>query len=142
MKFKLDQNLPAEYAPLLREVGFEVDSVEDEGLGSADDRAVSERAQVEGRVLLTLDLGFADIRAYPPHESMGLIVIRSTAQDKFALLSLLRRLIPMLRERSPKGQLWIVEIDRIRYREAQHFGFRPASHPSHYPATDTYGEPR
>ncbi len=118
MKFKIDQNLPVEYATLLREAGFEVDSVDEEGLGSADDRVISERVRAEGRALVTLDLGFADIRAYPPQEYLGIVVIRSKAQDKIALLAMLRRLIPVLRERSPEGQLWIVESDRIRFREA------------------------
>jgi predicted nuclease of predicted toxin-antitoxin system len=117
VKFKIDQNLPAEYAILLREAGFEADSVDDEGLASADDGFVSNRARAEGRALLSLDLGFADIRAYPPQEYLGIIVVRSKAQDKITLLSMLRRLIPALRERSPEGQLWIVESDRIRFRE-------------------------
>ena len=117
MKFKTDQHLPAEYAVLLREAGFEAESVEDEGRGSADDRVISERARGEGRALVTLDLGFADIRAYPPQEYLGIVVVRSKAQDKITLLAMLRRLIPVLRKRSPEGQLWIVESDRIRFRE-------------------------
>jgi hypothetical protein len=33
------------------------------------------------------------------------------------LLSLLRRILPVLKSRSPQGQLWIVQPDRIRYRQ-------------------------
>jgi hypothetical protein len=32
-------------------------------------------------------------------------------------LSLLKRLVPVLLQLSPRHQLWIVEPDRIRYRE-------------------------
>jgi predicted nuclease of predicted toxin-antitoxin system len=117
LKFKIDQNLPAESAALLREGGFEADSVDEEGLGGADDWMISERVRAERRVLVSLDLGFADIRAYPPQEHSGIVVLRSKAQDKIGLISMLRRLMPMLRERSPQGQLWIVESDRIRFRE-------------------------
>ena len=70
-----------------------------------------------GWALVTLDLGFSDIRSYPPREYSGIVVVRSKAQDKITLLSILRRLILALRERSPARQLWIVEPDRIRYRE-------------------------
>jgi hypothetical protein len=35
LRFKIDQNLPAEYAALLREAGFEADTVDDEGLSGA-----------------------------------------------------------------------------------------------------------
>ena len=117
MKLKIDQNLPAEYPILLREAGFDAESVDQEGLGNAVDGVISERIRAERRALLTLDLGFADIRAYPPQEYLGLVILRSKAQDKVTLLSLLRRLIPVLRGRSPEGQLWIVEFDRIRFRE-------------------------
>ena len=117
MRFKIDQNLPAEFAAVLRGGGFEAETVDDEALGGANDAVISERVRAERCVLVTLDLGFADIRAYPPHEHSGIVVLRSKAQDKIGLISMLRRLIPVLQERSPEGQLWIVEGDRIRFRE-------------------------
>jgi hypothetical protein len=67
--------------------------------------------------LVTLDMGFADIRSYLPSEYPGVIVVRSKAQDKETLISLLRRLLLALPGRSPRGQLWAVEADRIRFRE-------------------------
>jgi hypothetical protein len=30
LKFKVDENLPTEYAPIIREAGFEADTVSDE----------------------------------------------------------------------------------------------------------------
>jgi len=117
LRFKIDQNLPAECAAMLREAGFQVDTADDEGLSGADDVAVSEATRATGCALVTLDLGFSDIRSYPPEEYTGIIVLRSKVQDKITLGSMLRRLILVLRERPPKGQLWIVEPDRIRYRE-------------------------
>jgi hypothetical protein len=35
LKFKVDENLPTEYAPILREAGFEADTVSDEKLSGA-----------------------------------------------------------------------------------------------------------
>jgi predicted nuclease of predicted toxin-antitoxin system len=117
LRFKIDQNLPSEYAALLRQAGFEADTVDDEGLSGADDLVISERGRAAGRALVTLDLAFSDIRSYPPKEYSGILVLRCKAQDKATLVSMLRRLILVLRERSPDRQLWIVEPDRIRYRE-------------------------
>ena len=117
MRFKIDQDLPAEYAALLREAGFEGHTVDDEGLSGADDSVISEGGRADGRVLVTLDLGFSDIRSYPPQEYLGIVVLRSKAQDKITLVSMLRRRIPVLLRRSPERQLWIVEPDRIRFRE-------------------------
>ena len=117
MKFKVDQNLPVECAALLREAGFQADTADGEGLSGADDSAISERARGDALALVTLDLGFSDIRSYPPQEYSGIVVLRSKAQDKITLVSVLRRLILVLRERSPERQLWVVQPDRIRFRE-------------------------
>lgn len=117
MKFKIDQNLPAEYATVLRESGSEAETVDQESLGGADDTVISKRCRSEERVLVTLDMGFADIRSYPPSEHPGIIVVRSKAQDKETLIFLLRRVLLVLPERSPRGQLWVVEADRIWSRD-------------------------
>jgi len=68
-------------------------------------------------VLMTLDLDFANVQAYPPKSHPGIVVFRSKSQDKPTLVALLKRLLPALLQFSPKHQLWIVEPDRIRYRE-------------------------
>jgi predicted nuclease of predicted toxin-antitoxin system len=46
----------------LRQMGHDVDTVEDEGLSGADDLAVITRSTADGRALLTLDKGLADVR--------------------------------------------------------------------------------
>ncbi|MGB7280704.1 MAG: DUF5615 family PIN-like protein [Candidatus Acidiferrum sp.] len=117
MKFKVDENLPAEHAATLREAGHEADTVADQKLTGADDSALYERCQAEGRILLTLDLDFGNVWAYPPQLHSGIVVFRSHSQDKPTLIALLNRLLPLFRGRTPKKQLWIVEHDRIRYRE-------------------------
>jgi len=66
---------------------------------------------------MTLDLDFANLQAYPPQSNCGNVVSRSNTQDKPTLISLLKRILPVLSRRSPRHQLWIVERDRIRYRE-------------------------
>ena len=62
MRFKIDENLPAEVAGDLRAWGYEAETVAGEGLAGAADGTVLERARTEGRVLLTLDKGIANIR--------------------------------------------------------------------------------
>src|SRR5439155_26896429 len=44
------------------------------------------------------------------------------SQDKPTLVALLKRIVPVLLQLSPKHQLWIVEPDRIRYREEWYSG--------------------
>jgi len=61
LKFKVAENLPKECVSILREAGFEADSVPDEKLSGAGDSALSERCRAEDRVLMTLDLDFANV---------------------------------------------------------------------------------
>ena len=117
MKFKIDENLPSEFAALLIGAGFEAATVGEQALSGAADTALLERSHAESRVLVTLDLDFGDVQAHPPGTHSGVIVFRCKSQDKLTLLSLLRRTLPVLKRRSPEGQLWIVQADRIRYRE-------------------------
>jgi predicted nuclease of predicted toxin-antitoxin system len=117
LKFKVDENLPAEHAALLREAGHEADTVADQKLSGSDDTTLAERCRTEDRILLTLDLDFANVQAYPPKSHSGIIVFRPNSQDKLTLISLLKRMLPVLSRRSPKQEPWIIERDRIRYRE-------------------------
>jgi len=117
LRFKIDENLPLEFAPLLREAGFEAATVAEEALCGAPDSTLLSRCRAESRVLVSLDLDFADIQAHPPATHSGIVVFRTRSQDKLTLISLLKRLLIVLRRRSPEGQLWIVQPDRIRYRE-------------------------
>lgn len=118
MKFKTDENLPLEAALLLRNAEFACETVQDEGLIGAPDTSIAASIKAEGRILITLDLDFANIRAYPPGDYVGIIVLRSRGQDKASVLALIKKLIIVLGERIPKSELWVVQRDRIRFRQA------------------------
>ena len=116
MKFKIDENLPTECATVLRQAGFWADTVADESLTGADDSVIADRARVEDRVLVTLDLDFGNVQAYPPADQPGIIVLRLKNQDKHNVIALIKRLVLVLATRDPAGELWIVQPDRIRFR--------------------------
>ena len=65
-RFKLDENIPRSVEPVLREVGHDAETARSEGLAGAPDPDLLAACSAEDRVLVTLDLDFADIRAYPP----------------------------------------------------------------------------
>jgi predicted nuclease of predicted toxin-antitoxin system len=117
LRFKIDENLPAECVLIFREAGFEAATVAEQQLSGVDDSVLFERCRAESRVGVTLDLDFANVQAYPPGSPSGIAVFGSKSQDKPTLSSLLRRILPMQIRRLPERQLWIVEPDRIRYRE-------------------------
>jgi predicted nuclease of predicted toxin-antitoxin system len=112
----VDENLPAECAEILDHFGLQADTVADEDLTGAEDAVLATRCQSEGRALVTLDLDFSNIRAYPPAEHAGIIVLRPRTQDKRSVLALVRRIALVLVNRPPAHELWIVEPDRIRFR--------------------------
>jgi predicted nuclease of predicted toxin-antitoxin system len=118
VRCKIDENLPVEAAALLSDGGFSCDSVFDESLNGASDAKVSAACRAEGRVLVTLDLDFADIRAYPPAEYPGIVVLRPSEPSRDQVLALLARTIAAFGQEDVEHSLWIVEPGRIRVRAA------------------------
>jgi predicted nuclease of predicted toxin-antitoxin system len=116
MAFKVDENLPVEIADLLRQAGYDAVTVSEQHLEGSTDSAIASVCQEEGRALVTLDTDFADIRAYPPAQFPGLIVLRLHRQDKPHVLEVIERLIPLLSSEPLEHLLWIVEETRVRIR--------------------------
>jgi predicted nuclease of predicted toxin-antitoxin system len=115
---KLDENVPVEAAELLRAAGWHCDTVHDEGLAGADDPRDAAACQAGGLVLFTLDLDFADIRAYPPKEYAGIVVFRPAEPSRRQVLDLVARVLPVFDAAWIDHQLWIVEPARVRVRGA------------------------
>jgi hypothetical protein len=65
-----------------------------------------------------MDTDFADIRAYPPGEYVGIVVLRPVKPSRNGVLLLLGQLIPVLKAEWVERRLWIVEPGRVRVREA------------------------
>jgi predicted nuclease of predicted toxin-antitoxin system len=119
VRFKIDENLPVEAAQILKVAGFTADTIQDENLSGSDDETVARRSRSEDQILVTLDLDFANIQAYPPGTHTGVVVLRLKRQDKGTVLAYVRRLIAALPHRSPVGELWIVGGNRIRFRQGR-----------------------
>ena len=117
MRVKLDENLPVQLKALFTASGHDAATVVDESLGGAPDAAIAAACIGEERVLITLDLDFADIRTYPPKAYAGIIVFRLPRAVRDAVLEVGAVLIERLRESSPEGQLWLVDDSQIRIRE-------------------------
>lgn len=117
MKFKLDENLPADARQRIVEAGWDVDDVHDEALVSAKDAEIQLACEREGRILVTLDTDFADTRRYNPERSPGVVVLRPADQSIGAILACLDLAIRVLPTERAAGSLWVVEPTRIRIRD-------------------------
>jgi predicted nuclease of predicted toxin-antitoxin system len=104
-------------APLTA-AGHDTDTVVGEGLGGATDDAVFVAAQQAGRLLLTLDRGFGDIRRYPPGTHAGVVVLRLAEQSPAAVGAAVRRLVTEHDLDDLSGTVAIVEPERLRIRRA------------------------
>lgn len=116
MRFKLDENLPAEAAEALCRVGHDAVTVLDQSMGGAMDGRLADLCRAEGRVLVTLDLDFSNIQAYPPSAHAGIIVLRLPHQDKSQVLKAVAMLIPYLSQEPLVGRLWVMDEHKIRIR--------------------------
>jgi predicted nuclease of predicted toxin-antitoxin system len=116
LRFKVDENLPIEVAGLLGAAGHDAQTVPEEQLAGHADPAVADVCRQEGRALVTLDLDFADIRAYPPADYPGIVVMRLSRVDKAHVLRVVRGQIPLLTQEALAGTLWIAGESKVRIR--------------------------
>lgn len=117
MKFKLDENLSPALASLFVAAGHDAHSVVEQALGGQADERVIDVCARERRALVTLDLDFSNIYAYPPSKFAGIVVLRLASQGRTVVEAAIRRVISLLEQESVDGLLWIVEDHRIRIHD-------------------------
>lgn len=116
-RFKLDENLPRDAEALLGEAGHDVETALSERLGGGPDRKVFDASRSEDRILVTLDLDFADIRLYPPSSHPGIWVLRPRSESIGNIPGLLKGALAVLRTETAAKRLWIVEPERVRIHD-------------------------
>jgi predicted nuclease of predicted toxin-antitoxin system len=117
VKFKLDENLSPSLARLFTAAGHDAHSVIEQALGGQPDERVIDVCGQEQRALITFDLDFSNIHAYPPHQYAGIAVLRLASQAHSAAEAAIERILALLPQERFSGTLWIVEADRVRIRE-------------------------
>ena len=125
MNFKIDENLPVAAAVILRDAGHDAETVYDEQLAGGEDWQLAEVCRREGRALVTLDLDFSDIRAYPPADYRGIVVLRPHVQERGLILHLVQATLRLLDDEELPGHLWIVERTGVRVRAGTPGGEKP-----------------
>ena len=116
MKFKLDENLPVELASDLRGMGYDVDTVNGEGLRGAADAAVVNAAFAADRILFTLDKGIANLQRYPVHQHAGVVLFRPDTSGRGAVVAFVRERLQKVLEVDLTNRLTVVGPSRIRFR--------------------------
>jgi predicted nuclease of predicted toxin-antitoxin system len=114
MQFKTDENVQPSAADLLRTGGHDVQTVWDESLRGTSDANLANVCRNEKRALITFDLDFANIRAFPPADYSGIIVLRLGSLAQLHVVQTLERLLPLLKTQPLAGLLWIVDEQSVR----------------------------
>jgi len=111
---KLDENVPDSVAPILRQAGHDVALARDEQLAGVPDDRVLAAASNEGRVLVSLDRGFANVLQHPPDATAGIVVIRLDEQTSPRIRRVAETLGGLLASQGVHGRLWVLDESRLR----------------------------
>jgi len=114
IRIKVDEDLPAEIADLLRVPGHDVQTVVQEGLTGTPDDRVWGVAQEEGRCLFTADKGFANAHIHPPGTHAGIVLLRLPRESRAGYVRLIERLLADLDFESAAGAIIVVTPEAIR----------------------------
>ena len=118
MRFLIDENLPRRVGELLQAHGHESLDVRDIDLRGASDAEIAAYAKAEGLCLLTRDAGFGDVRAYPPAEYAGIVVVDLPARASVDLIE--QVVVGFIQQEQVlaalPGHLAIVQPGQIRLR--------------------------
>lgn len=117
MKFKVDENLSVLVAQQLREEGLDAMTILEQKMGGEKDHNIARICAAEDRAIVTLDLDFANIRAYPPKEHAGIVVLRLKRHDVHTLTTAINRMVQYLKQEPLTQRLWIVSERQIRIHE-------------------------
>lgn len=118
IRVKLDEDLPVTLTDLLNAAGYEASRVFVQGMGGWKDDPLWEAIQIEGRLFVTADKGFGDIRRYPPGTHAGVLVLRPDEDGIRPLLELASRVIAHYRLDDLMGTITVVTPRGVRIRRA------------------------
>lgn len=120
LEFLVDESVPFSAAAALREQGHSTCHVGDVGLRGAPDAAIFARAQEEGWIILTRDLGFGNLLDYPLGAHAGIIVLRVPSTfTSLQIRGTLRAFIAEVEPEDLQNTLTIVEPGRYRIRRPE-----------------------
>ena len=116
MRIKLDENLGRPHVALLERHEYEADRVFDQGLSGIEDTGLWARVRRDDHFLITLDLGFSDVRRYRPGTHPGILLLRPRRKGRSAVSHVLRRVLTERRLETLAGCLAVADESRTRIR--------------------------
>ena len=117
--FKIDEDLPAEIAAMLRAAGHDATTVAEQRMvGTPDDR-LWEVIVVEGRSLITADVGFADARRVAAAQHIGIVLLRLARESRGAYIRVVSDLLATFPMEQVAGCVVRVTEDSVRVHDTR-----------------------
>lgn len=121
MKLKLDENLGLSALRTCQDAGHDTSTIYLQQMAGASDNVVHAVCRSEDRVLITLDLDFANPLVFDPRGSAGCAVLRLPKNaGSVDVTAVLTSLLDALTDHDITGQLWVVRHDRVRIWQPPH----------------------
>lgn len=115
-RFLADECIFVQTVRLMRNLGFEIQRIQELGMTGAEDEDVFKKAQDLEAVLVSSDRGFGDIRRYPPSSHCGMIVLKMVS-DPVRVQEVHKVLKQLLKKEDQfRGALFIVDTHKYRVR--------------------------
>jgi predicted nuclease of predicted toxin-antitoxin system len=114
MKLFADECVYQKTVEALQSWGHDIITAREVGLSGRSDEQILAYSVNEGRILITTDLDFSNIRYYPPKEHWGIIVLKIRP----AILTQVHAVLKKLLEQSSQEYFTkaLVIVDRNKYR--------------------------
>ena len=118
-RFLVDEDCPLNLETLLNSKGHEAIHVRTSGLSGTKDPELFIFAQQEQRIIISRDLGWANINTYPPNTHRGLIILRmpftATATE---IQQIFEYFIDIVNISELVGAIVIVDKNKFRIRKS------------------------
>ncbi len=116
MRFLIDMPLSPALATWLRQQGHDALHTAEIGLGRAPDATILERAQNEGRVVITADLDYPRMLSLTQARGPGLILFRGGDYSEPVCIERLVQVFEKVPAQTLDKSIVVVERSRIRLR--------------------------
>jgi len=113
---KLDENLSRHLVGRLASLGHDVSTAASEGLLGRSDTVIGAAAEAEGRMLMTLDVEFGDLRKHPPGNHPGIVLFRPRSFGPSSVNNFVEGFIRAADLDDLSGAVAVVEPGRVRVR--------------------------